>query len=69
MFHPNIFQDGTLCLDIIQDKWKPIFTVSTILTSIQVGCSAHVWTAANVWWDAWDSVFPTRYEAGTLPNM
>jgi ubiquitin-protein ligase len=32
-----VFPDGTLCLDIIQDKWKPIYTVSTILTSIQVG--------------------------------
>ena len=35
MFHPNIYKDGALCLDIIQDKWKPIYTVSTILTSIQ----------------------------------
>ena len=35
MFHPNIFPDGTLCLDIIQDKWKPIYTVGTILMSIQ----------------------------------
>ena len=35
MFHPNIFPDGNLCLDIIQDKWKPIYTVATILTSIQ----------------------------------
>jgi hypothetical protein len=36
VFHPNVFADGTLCLDIIQDKWKPIYTVGTILTSIQV---------------------------------
>ena len=35
MFHPNIFPDGTLCLDIIQDQWSPIYTTSTILTSIQ----------------------------------
>ncbi|KAH3765858.1 rac gtpase [Pelomyxa schiedti] len=35
MFHPNVFPDGTLCLDIIQDKWSPIYSVSTILTSIQ----------------------------------
>ena len=35
MFHPNIFSDGTLCLDIIQDLWSPIYTTSTILTSIQ----------------------------------
>lgn len=35
MFHPNVYADGTLCLDIIQDAWKPIYTVATILTSIQ----------------------------------
>ena len=32
---PAVFPDGTLCLDIIQDKWKPIYTVEMILTSIQ----------------------------------
>lgn len=25
MFHPNVYTDGTLCLDIIQDKWSPIY--------------------------------------------
>mmetsp|Transcript_10705 Transcript_10705/g.32777 ORF Transcript_10705/g.32777 Transcript_10705/m.32777 type:complete len:158 (+) Transcript_10705:409-882(+) len=35
MFHPNVYSDGTLCLDIIQDKWSPIYTVCSILTSIQ----------------------------------
>jgi len=35
MFHPNIFADGSLCLDILQDKWKPVYTVGSILTSIQ----------------------------------
>lgn len=35
MFHPNVFTDGNLCLDIIQDKWSPIYSVSSILTSIQ----------------------------------
>jgi len=35
MYHPNIYVDGTLCLDIIQDKWSPIYTVSSILTSVQ----------------------------------
>mmetsp|Transcript_31403 Transcript_31403/g.72221 ORF Transcript_31403/g.72221 Transcript_31403/m.72221 type:complete len:159 (+) Transcript_31403:72-548(+) len=35
VFHPNVYQDGALCLDIIQDKWSPSFTVSSVLTSIQ----------------------------------
>jgi len=35
IYHPNVYPDGTLCLDIIQDKWSPIYSVSTILTSIQ----------------------------------
>eukprot|EP00002_Diphylleia_rotans_P025945 TRINITY_DN514_c0_g3_i6.p1 TRINITY_DN514_c0_g3~~TRINITY_DN514_c0_g3_i6.p1 ORF type:complete len:157 (-),score=21.63 TRINITY_DN514_c0_g3_i6:155-625(-) len=35
MYHPNVYADGTLCLDIIQDNWSPIYSVSSILTSIQ----------------------------------
>eukprot|EP00003_Mantamonas_plastica_P010876 TRINITY_DN20409_c0_g1_i1.p1 TRINITY_DN20409_c0_g1~~TRINITY_DN20409_c0_g1_i1.p1 ORF type:complete len:175 (-),score=50.75 TRINITY_DN20409_c0_g1_i1:17-502(-) len=35
MFHPNVYKDGSLCLDILQDKWSPIYDVSSILTSIQ----------------------------------
>ncbi|KAL0481088.1 ubiquitin conjugating enzyme E2 [Acrasis kona] len=35
MFHPNIYKDGSICLDIIQDKWSPIYTVGSVLTSIQ----------------------------------
>merc|ERR1711959_366069 len=35
MFHPNVYPDGNLCLDIIQSKWSPSFTVSSILTAIQ----------------------------------
>lgn len=35
MFHPNVYSDGTLCLDIIQEAWSPCHNVCTILTSIQ----------------------------------
>ncbi|KAJ5080208.1 ubiquitin-conjugating enzyme family protein [Anaeramoeba ignava] len=35
MFHPNIFPSGELCLDILQNQWSPVYTVDTILTSIQ----------------------------------
>eukprot|EP00039_Didymoeca_costata_P025128 m.12427 g.12427 ORF g.12427 m.12427 type:complete len:127 (-) comp4651_c0_seq1:24-404(-) len=36
MFHPNVYADGAICLDILQDRWTPTFNVSGILTSIQV---------------------------------
>eukprot|EP00937_MAST-01D_sp_MAST-1D-sp2_P005526 g5526.t1 len=35
MFHPNIYQDGRICLDILQSNWTPIYDVAAILTSIQ----------------------------------
>lgn len=33
--HMVLSSQGSLCLDILQDKWKPIYTVATILTSVQ----------------------------------
>lgn len=35
MFHPNVYPDGQLCLDILQNRWSPTYDVSSILTSIQ----------------------------------
>jgi len=35
VFHPNVYSDGSICLDIIQDKWSPIYNVVTILVSIR----------------------------------
>lgn len=35
MFHPNVYPDGQLCLDILQNRWSPTYDVAAILTSIQ----------------------------------
>eukprot|EP00026_Physarum_polycephalum_P016003 Phypoly_transcript_16823.p1 GENE.Phypoly_transcript_16823~~Phypoly_transcript_16823.p1 ORF type:complete len:157 (-),score=15.53 Phypoly_transcript_16823:374-802(-) len=35
MFHPNVYADGAICLDILQNNWSPIYDIAAILTSIQ----------------------------------
>jgi ubiquitin-conjugating enzyme E2 A len=35
MFHPNVYANGELCLDILQNRWSPTYDVAAILTSIQ----------------------------------
>ncbi|WZN62604.1 ubiquitin-conjugating enzyme [Chloropicon roscoffensis] len=35
IFHPNVYADGSICLDILQNNWSPIYDVAAILTSIQ----------------------------------
>ena len=35
MFHPNIYPDGSICLDILQNRWSPTYDVTAVLTSIQ----------------------------------
>uniref|UniRef100_A0A8D1VE80 Ubiquitin conjugating enzyme E2 A n=1 Tax=Sus scrofa TaxID=9823 RepID=A0A8D1VE80_PIG len=41
MFHPNVYADGSICLDILQNRWSPTYDVSSILTSIQVPIVAY----------------------------
>lgn len=33
---PLVYADGSICLDILQNRWSPTYDVSSILTSIQV---------------------------------
>ena len=30
-----VYNDGQICLDILQNQWSPIYDISAILTSIQ----------------------------------
>lgn len=36
VFHPNIYKDGKICLDILNAKeWKPIYSLGHVLLSIR----------------------------------
>jgi ubiquitin-conjugating enzyme E2 C len=34
-FHPNVDVKGSICLDILKEKWSAIYTASQVLLSIQ----------------------------------
>jgi len=35
MYHPNIYRDGKICVDILQSEWSPILNIRTILLSLR----------------------------------
>lgn len=39
-----VYADGSICLDILQNQWSPIYDVAAILTSIQVS----FWLSSSV---------------------
>ena len=34
VFHPNIYRDGKICIDILQHKWAPSLNIQSILISL-----------------------------------
>ncbi|KAJ3245347.1 Ubiquitin-conjugating enzyme E2 2, partial [Chytriomyces hyalinus] len=36
MFHLNVYANGNLCLDILQNQWSPTYDIAAILASIQL---------------------------------
>ncbi|KAI5181574.1 ubiquitin-conjugating enzyme E2 A [Nematocida sp. AWRm80] len=35
IFHPNVYENGELCLDILKNKWNPTYGIGQVLLCIQ----------------------------------
>ena len=35
IFHPNVYRDGQICIDILQGQWTPTLRIVSVLMSIQ----------------------------------
>ena len=35
IFHPNVYRDGKICIDILQGQWSPTLKIVSALVSIQ----------------------------------
>ena len=38
IFHPNVYGDGKICLDILQNQWSPIYDIAAISRPFRVCC-------------------------------
>ena len=54
----TVYNDGSICLDILKSQWSPIYDISAILTSIQARaatnalCATSRVCARSGWWAA-----------------